>query len=96
MAGAKKAARRELRVSDHALFRWLQHAHIVDVEQIRTMLSTALDRAFQAGAAMGGREFIILAEGMVFVVRDDVVTTVIDEDSRHTRARALAKRAEKP
>jgi hypothetical protein len=45
---------------------------------------------------MGGREFIILAEGMVFVVRDDVVTTVIDEDSRHTRARALAKRAEKP
>jgi hypothetical protein len=50
-------------VSDHALSRWLQYAQIVDVEQIRAMLTSALDRAFQAGAAMGGREFIIWPKG---------------------------------
>jgi len=94
---AKKiAARRELRVSDHALFRWLQRARIIDVEQIRTMLASALDRAFQAGSAMGGGEFIILAEGMVFIIRDDVVVTVVEEDSRHGHARAMARKAEKP
>jgi hypothetical protein len=86
MAGEDRRPPRTARVGPRAVS-LASNAHIVDVEQIRTMLSSALDRAFQAGAAMGGREFIILAEGMVFVVRDDVVTTVIDEDSRHSHAR---------
>jgi len=95
MAGTKKAARRELRVSDTALFRWLQRAQIVDAEPFRALLASALDRAFQAGASMGSSEFIVLAEGMVFVIRDDVVVTVVDEDGRHSHARAIVKRAEK-
>jgi hypothetical protein len=55
MAGSKRiAARRELRVSDHALSRWLQYAQIVDVEKIRAMLTSALDRAFRPARPWAG------------------------------------------
>lgn len=92
MAGNRKAA--ALRVSDHAVFRWLQRSGTVDVEQVRAMLAGALDRAFQVGAAMDVDEFIVISGGMVFLIRDRVVVTVTEEDSRHGHARLLSRKTQ--
>jgi|GEM_PF-3762362 len=92
MAENRKAA--ALHVSDHAVFRWLQRSGAVDVEQVRAMLANALDRAFQVGAAMEVEDFIVLSGGMVFLIRDAVVVTVHEEDSRHGHARLLARKTQ--
>lgn len=88
MAGGKTSKR--ITVSDHALFRWIDRAGVVDVEQLRASLAAALDRAYQASAAMGGGDFLILQGGLVYVVRAGVVVTVTEEDNRHRRARSIS------
>jgi hypothetical protein len=90
MAGQRKAP--SVHVSNEAVLRWLQRTGTFDVEQVRQMLASALDKAVQAGAAMGAEEFIVLSGGMVFVVRSGVVTTVTQDDGRHSHARLLARR----
>lgn len=79
-------------ISDHALVRWLERAGVLDVEQMRAALATALDRAWQAGAALQAREFLILSDGLVFVVREGVAITVMPDDGRHVRAKAIQRR----
>lgn len=77
-------------VSNHALFRWLERSGVIEVEALRASLSMALDRAYQAGAAMHQGEFLILAGGMVYVIRDGVVVTCAEDNGSHS---GLAKRA---
>jgi hypothetical protein len=74
-----------IRITDHALLRWLERAGLVDVEALRGAIAGALDRAYCAGAATGTSNFLILAHGMVYVVREDAVTTVVNDDGRHDR-----------
>lgn len=85
-----------LQVSDHAVFRWLQRTGVVDVEQLRADLSRALDRSYQAAASIGGGELLILAGGLVYIVRDGTVITVVEEDGRHRHARYLADKSSEP
>lgn len=79
-------------VSNHALFRWMERSGLIDVEALRMMLSVALDRGYQAAAAMDQGEILILSAGLVYVVRDGTVITVLTEDGRHNHARVLSKR----
>lgn len=62
-----------LRVSDHALLRFLQ-------------------RVGAAAAAMGGGDHYILADERLYLVRDGVVVTVLDECSAETRAAMIRNR----
>lgn len=78
-------------VSNHALFRWLERSGVIEVELLRTSLSMALDRAYQAGAAMHQGEFLILAGGMVFVIRDGTVVTCTEEDAKHGHSNLLKR-----
>lgn len=78
-------------VSDHALVRFLERAGGMDVESVRMSLQVGLSRAASAARGMGDSDFIIKMDGHQFVVRGDVVTTVVDAD----RANALG-RAERP
>lgn len=80
-----------LLVTDHAMFRWLQQAGVVDFEPIRQALAIALDRPFKAVEKIGGGEFLILQGGLVFVVRDGVLITVLPDDGRHTHARSFQR-----
>ncbi len=82
-----------LTVSDHALVRWMERTGLVDIEPLRSALTASLRRAAVAAQLIGGGEFLILADGLVYVVRDGVVATVLQEDSRHTHVRALRARA---
>ena len=81
-------------VSNHALFRWLERSGVLEVERLRASLSMALDRAYQAGAAMHQGEFLILAGGMVYVIRDGTVITCDQDDGQHNHGSLLKRRAD--
>lgn len=81
-------------VSDHALVRWLDRSGAMDMEQLRAMLLASLQRAATAAARVGSSRYLIVADGLVFVVKEDTVVTVLEDDGRHDRM--LDRVAEKP
>lgn len=91
----RRAKPRSLQVSNHALFRWLERSGVVDIEALRSALSHALDRAAAASAALGADEFLILSNGLVYVVKDNVVVTVVPDDGRHNHARKFTNTSQR-
>lgn len=83
-----------LKVSDHALVRWMERTGMVNLDPVKDAIAASLERAAAAALKLGVTEFLILADGLVYVVRAGVVVTVLPEDGRHQYARALAARAE--
>lgn len=73
--------------------RWLERTGVVNFDEIRAELARSLDRAAAAAESIGADEFLILADGMVYVVRDRTLVTVLPEDNRHTRARSISRRS---
>ncbi|PAL20201.1 hypothetical protein [Sphingopyxis sp. GW247-27LB] len=80
------------RVSDHALLRFLERAGGLAVEQLRAQLETSLDRAATAADTIGGGDYLIVADGLAYVIRSGTVTTVMDEGNPGVRARMLDPR----
>lgn len=74
-----------LGITDHALVRWLERSGAMDTEAMRDMLAASLDRAAEAAAALESSKFLILADGLVFVVQQGKVITVLEDDHRHSR-----------
>lgn len=72
-------------ISDHALVRWLDRTGAMDVEQLRQRLAASLQRACDKAGELDATEFVILADGLVYVVKSDVVVTVLDDDGRNSR-----------
>jgi len=58
-------------VTDHAVLRYLERAHHVDVEAIRAIIATACQRGAQAGA-----RFVQYRNVRFVLVGSDVVTTL--------------------
>ncbi len=74
-------------VSDHALLRFLERAGGLDVEGVRTHLAMSLARAHASAAALGKRDYIIIADGVRYQVCGETVTTVLWQDgARKERA----------
>lgn len=73
-----------LGITDHALCRWLERTGAMDVESMRGLLAASLERAATAAACLDQERFLILADGMVFVVQFGAVVTVLDDDGRHS------------
>jgi hypothetical protein len=67
-----------LRVTDHALVRFLERAGGLDVEALRRAIAASLARAEQAASSIGAHEYVITAEGHSYVVKGGQVVTVID------------------
>lgn len=80
----------KLRVSDHALLRFLERAGGCDVEALRDAVAQSLHRAHIAATSIGAQEYLITADGLSFVVRGDVVTTMLLEPSVLGRAVSLS------
>ena len=78
-----------LQISDNALMRWLERTGAIDVDQLKRILATALQRAYVAGASINAGEFLILSAGLVYVIRDGTLITVLEEDGRHKHVRYL-------
>lgn len=88
----RRSVHKPVEVSNHALFRWLERTGVVDVEALRAALSSALDRAVAASAAMGAEEFLILSNGLAYVVKNGVVVTVLEQDGRYKHVRPMVER----
>ncbi len=82
------SAERRLRISDHALVRFIDRAAGGEIEAVRGAIADALDRAAESAAAIGATEYTIVADGLRYQVRGGVVTTVAPE-----RQSAPARRA---
>jgi hypothetical protein len=79
------------RVTDHALVRWLARSGAMDVEPLRAMLAASLERAAAAAGRLDAGDYLILADGLTFVVKDGVVVTVLEDDGRHAQGRAMRR-----
>lgn len=78
-------------VSDHALLRFLERAGQLDVEQLRASLEEALARAGEAASGICADDYMIKSAGLVFLVRQDTVVTVMPEGTRSARHRSLKR-----
>lgn len=88
-----------VKVSDHALLRFLEQAGELDVEQLRHQLEAALDRSARAAERIGAKNYLISSGKNAFLVRhnDDqpVVVTVLRRKSPGVAARAFNRSGKK-
>lgn len=78
-------------VSDHALLRFLERAGGLDIEDLRGRLTNSLLRAHAAARTLGGADYLIRSDGLLYVVRGETVTTVLDDKDPRGRAASLAQ-----
>lgn len=76
-------------ISDHALIRFLERCGGMDVEAVRAGLSQSLERAHNAARQMGQKDYLITIDGSTYVVRGDLVTTVLPARSPQQQFNAL-------
>lgn len=78
-----------LRVSDHALVRFLERAAGLDVEGLRARIGASLARSVAAADRMGADDITVIADGLLYVVRNGTVVTVLpdSQEARHRAAR---------
>lgn len=79
--------------SDHALVRFLERAGGLDLEDLRARLAGSLAHAYERARSITSYDFVIKADGLVYVVRGETVTTVIAD---HPHASVDALRHEHP
>lgn len=79
-------------ISDHALLRFLERAGGLDIEELRARLTNSLHRAHAAARSLGDSDYLIRSDGLLYVVRGETVTTVVDDKSEGGRAATLAQR----
>jgi len=72
-----------LSITDHALVRFFERTGAMDVEEMRELIAASLEKAAQAALAMETQRFLILADGLVYVVEERAVVTVLHDDGRH-------------
>lgn len=82
-----------LRVSDHALVRWLERVHGIDMEDFRSTFLQQL--AGVVGHYVPDGEFSAKIGGVAFVVIRGVVVTTLDGHMRRPPARREAEGAAK-
>lgn len=77
-----------IRVTDHALVRFLERSGAMDVEQQRATISGSLERGRKVAERAGIAEFAICVDGLRYVVEDNhLVTVTVDERNRGRRRR---------
>lgn len=78
-------------VSDHALLRFLERAGGLGIEDLRARLAGSLARAHEAAESIGASDYVIKADGLLYVVKGDTVVTVLEERSAFTAARTMER-----
>lgn len=79
----------QLRMTDHALLRWIERSGLLDTEALRTAIEHRLDRAGTAAATLDSRDYLIVAHGLVYVIRAGKIVTVVNDEGFHSHARLL-------
>ena len=82
-----------VKITDHALLRFLDRAGGVPVEELRRNLEISLAKAASAARSIGAKDYLITSDGHTFVVRhndgQDVAVTLIERGSPAHAARLL-------
>lgn len=81
--------RSPIHVTDHAVLRWLERTGLIDVSALRAGIEAKLARSHLAASTIGVDNYLIVADGVVYVVRDNTVTTVVNDEGRFDHARKL-------
>jgi len=68
-----------IRVSDHALLRFLERTGAAEVEALRTVLAQSLQRAHNTAIRISEGECYVVADGLRYVIRNNTVVTVLYE-----------------
>lgn len=76
-------------VSDHALYRWMQRTGLLDMEPLKNALAHSLERAAAAANQLESAHYLILADGLIYVVRNQVLVTVLPDQDQHAHVRAM-------
>lgn len=74
-----------IRISNHALVRFLERSGAAEVEPLKAAIAASLERARQAAGELGRDSFVVVADGLRYVVEDGVLVTVLDHRSRVRR-----------
>jgi hypothetical protein len=69
-----------MKITDHALVRFLDRSGAAEIETLRLTLSHSLERARVGAQRAGIVDYVILADGLRYVVKDDVLVTVLEAD----------------
>lgn len=69
-----------LKVTDHALIRFLDRTGAAEIEKLRLTLAHSLERARQGAERAGIADYVITADGLRYVVRDGALVTVHEAD----------------
>ena len=78
----------EANIPDHALVRWLERAHGIEIEELRKILRETAQRHVDAGVAHvfeGGVWFVYRGETLVTVVEERPSPAAIRHHDRETR-----------
>lgn len=84
---------RKIEVTNTALVNWLERTGAADFSGVREAIGKSLAGAAEAAEVLGVGEFLILADGLVYVIREQTLIGVSAEDGRHKHARLLARRS---
>lgn len=76
-----------LKVTDHALVRFLDRSGAAEIEALRLTLAHSLERARLGAQRAGIADYVIVADGLRSVVKDDALITVLDADMVQGRRR---------
>lgn len=71
-----------IRVTDHALVRFMARAGGFDVDGLRAAIAASLERAHVAAQAVRARRYVIVVDGLRYVVEDGHLVTVLEEDMK--------------
>lgn len=67
-----------LAVSDHAVLRWIERVHGIDIELIRQRIRSDLAKATVVSGKIGAPKYVVRLGPNRFVVKDGTVVTVLD------------------
>lgn len=81
----------KLEVTDHALVRWLDRTGAFDVEQVRAALASSLERCADAAEQLGTTRYLIVADGLSYLVRDGKLVTVMEDRGVYHHARHMER-----
>lgn len=76
-----------IHVTDHAFVRFLERSGALDVEQLRALISGSLERGRKMAERAGTADYIIVVDGLRYVVEGGNLVTVIAEDRDRRRRR---------
>jgi hypothetical protein len=79
-----------LRISDHAVVRFLQRAGGLDIDALRAAMADGLDRAVGMAEELRAERYTIVVGGLRYVVERGTLVTVLDGDMTAIRLREPA------